>query len=67
MTLYIASFRFETSHYMGETTLGEREFRLVKAEHIDDAEDKLRAELERNDPYGTSISIEDLDIHATIV
>jgi hypothetical protein len=66
MPLYIAQFNIETSHYMGETKLGEREFRLVKGEHIDDAEEKLRRELERNDPYGVSYTLENVELFATI-
>ena len=64
--LFLATFRLEQTHYMGATILGDQEIRLIKAEYASEAETKLCRELERNDPYGCSVSVEDLEITACI-
>lgn len=66
MTLYIATFKIETTQYMGDTKTSDQQIRLIRAEHVDDAEDKLNFEVERHDPYGTSRSVVDLEITACI-
>ncbi len=66
MPLYLATFKLETTQYMGSTKVSDAMMRLIRAEHIDAAEDKLNAVYDRNDPYGCSVTIVDLDITSTI-
>jgi hypothetical protein len=66
MTLYLATFALEKYEYMGRTKRGDPQIRLIRAEGVDEAEQKLKAEVERNDPYATSYYVVDLDITAII-
>jgi hypothetical protein len=65
-TLYLATFALEKYEYMGNTKRGKPQIRMIKAHGVLDAELKLKAEVERNDPYATSYYIVDLDITAVI-
>ena len=65
--LYLATFGLQRTSYMQDKSPPPvPKIRLIRANHIVDAEDMLREEVERNDPYGTSYSIVDLEITACI-
>jgi hypothetical protein len=66
-TLYLATFDREKVEYMSETGRKPKPMiRLVRAHGLIDAELKLKAEVERFDPYGTSYYVHNLDITACI-
>jgi hypothetical protein len=67
VTLYLATFDREKVDYMSETGRKPKPMiRLVCAESMSEAEVKLKAEVERFDPYGTSYYIHNLEITACI-
>jgi hypothetical protein len=67
MTLFLAAFNLKRVVYMSDgPSKTSPKIRLVRAKGVDEAEQKLKAETERNDPYGVSYYVVDLDITACI-
>ena len=67
MNLFLATFSTFTNQYMsGKQDISEVEIRLIRAKDSSEAEEKLKANIEISDPYGTSISIVDFAISACI-
>jgi hypothetical protein len=68
MTLYLCTFRLATTQYMGETTISDKEFRLVKAPHPLEAEDKLERALgaDRCEPGSDSKTLVDFEAFEVI-
>jgi hypothetical protein len=65
--LYLATFGLQRTSYMQDKSPpAVPKIRLIRANHIIEAEDMLRDEVERNDPYGTGYSVVDLEITACI-
>lgn len=65
--LYLATFSLERTSYMQEkSSPPEPKIRLIRAENILAATDLLLYQMEKNDPYGTSYRVEDLEISECI-
>lgn len=65
MNLYLAEIQATESAYMGNSET--RQFhRLVWAANPQEAEEKVRAKIERDDPYGTSVCVDYVDVTEAI-
>lgn len=65
MTLYLAKVDTETSEYFGPCSQ-QTVLRLVWASSAEEAESKVRAGLEQDDPYGTSVSVNHVELSEAI-
>ncbi len=67
MKLYLCTFRVDHTPYMGSTKKGEKDFRLVWANHPDEAHDKLvDAVAPRTGPGDDSYWLHDFEAHEAI-
>lgn len=66
MKLFLAEMIVETSEYMGRSSRCDVR-RIVWASSEDDAVKKLKAAIEKDDPYGTSFSINHVELSEAIV
>lgn len=64
--LFLAEITTESVQYMGQSTLSNSFWRLVRAESADEAKEKIVATFEKGDPYGTSTYVVSVEIHPTI-
>jgi hypothetical protein len=67
MKLFLATFKIKELPYMQDTRiLPALEMRIIMAENGEQADNKLRQAVERDDPYGCSTYVLDLDITQAI-
>ena len=68
MNLYLAVFNLERWEYMASVKFKDADiqYRLVRADDVTEAEAKLRKEVERDNPYGTSYHAKDIKITGVI-
>jgi hypothetical protein len=67
MKLYLCTFRVDVTRYMGRTTEGEKDFRLVYAHHPVEAHDKLvDVVAPSTGPGGDSYWLHDFEAHEAI-